>query len=383
MTSKTQTPDLSVPRWWIPVVALGTGAGCISALQPILLGLLSGAGKLGVSEMGAAATAEAAGMALATTLAAFFLPLRRLRLIAFGALTAMLLANAGTVLASGAAIVALRLFSGCGGGILLWILLGMFTRRPAPARLFAIFVTAQSIVGLVLSQAMTAAIVPLLGYAGGYIVLCGMNLLLLLAVWLMPNSMGGRETGILGLPQLLPCLAIVAIGCHLAGILAVWVYILPLLKELGYPASAVALAVPVTIAGQIAGGIAATILATRLAPLTAWIFGLVVIAASILALTLSTNTLAMLTAVAVIGFLWIFVPPFHMPVLLNLDSSGRGAMLIGTAQLSGTSLGPLVAAAMVSNQSVRAVIGIGLVFLAASLVLLAIASRSRAVPLPA
>jgi MFS transporter, DHA1 family, inner membrane transport protein len=381
--TEMQAPDLSVPRWWIPVVALGTGAGCISALQPILLNLLLGAGKLGVSEMGAAATAEAAGMAVATTLAAFFLPLRRLRLVAFIALTAMLLANAGTVLASGAAIVALRLLSGSGAGILLWILVGMFTRSPAPARLFAIYVTAQSILGLVLSQAMTEAIVPLLGYSGGYIVLSVMNLLLLLAVWLMPDSMGGRDTGILGLPPLLPCLAIVAISCHLAGILAVWVYILPLLKELGYPAGATALAVPVTIAGQIAGGIAATILASRLSPLKAWIFGLVVIAAGIFALTLSTSPAMMLTAVAVIGFLWIFVPPFHMPVLLSLDASGRGAMLIGTAQLSGTSLGPLAAAAMVSDQSVAAVIGVGLAFLAASLVLLAIASRSRAVPAPA
>ena len=70
--------------------------------------------------------------------------------------------------------------------------------------------------------------------------------------------------------------------------------------------------------------------------------------------------------------------PFHMPVMLGLDPSGRGPMLVGTAQLSGTSLGPLVAAGMVSDQSVSAVIGIALAFLLPSLVLLTLATRAFA-----
>ena len=380
----TEAPlaDLAAPRWWMPIVALGIGAGCTSALQPILLDLLRGAGKLSVSAMGTAATAEAAGMAVAMTLAAFFLPLRQLRKIALVTVIMMLVANIGTVLASGTTIIALRLLNGVGAGILLWILIGLFTRSPAPARLFAVYVTAQSIVGLVLSQATTGAIVPMLGYAGGYVVLCAMNALMLLAVFLMPNSLGGRSTGISGLPPLLPSLAIIAISCYLAGILAVWVYVLPLLKELGHPSTQGAQAVPIAIAGQIAGGLAATVLASRISPLTAWIIGIVVVAASIVLLQTMSGPVVMYAALGMIGFFWIFVPPFHMPVMLGLDPTGRGPMLVGTAQLAGTSLGPLAASAMVSEASVQPVSGLAIAFLAASLVLLvaATASNSRLRP---
>ncbi len=376
--TEIQTPDLAAPRWWMPVVALGTGAGCIGVLQPILLGLLLGAGKLSLVEMGVAATAEAAGMTLATTLAAFFLPLRKLRRLAGGALVLLLIANAGTILASGQAIIALRLLGGMGSGILIWILMGMFTRSPTPARLFAIYITTQSILGLFLSQAMTAVIAPMLGFSGGYVVLCAMNVLFLVAVFLMPDSMGGRDTGILGLPPLLPGLAIVAISCYLAGILSVWVYILPLLKQLGYPAADAAHAVPVALAGQIVGGFAATFFAPRISPLRAWTFSILMVAATLVGLAISRGSIAMFAAVGAIGFLWLFVPPFHMPVMLGLDPSGRGPMLVGPAQLLGTSLGPLIASAVVSDQSVRPVIGVALAFMLASLVLLMLATRVRA-----
>lgn len=64
------------------VISMGVISGCIAALQPILLGGLLEEGQLNVVQVGRAATAEALGMAVATTIAAALLKPVRLRLIA-------------------------------------------------------------------------------------------------------------------------------------------------------------------------------------------------------------------------------------------------------------------------------------------------------------
>ena len=117
MTGGAAAPKQSLSAW-LPIVVLGVGAGCISGLQPLLLDLLLKAGKLDVAAMGLAATAEAAGMALAVTLAALCLPLQNLRKWALLALCAMALANTGTMFGSGGAIIALRFLNGLGAGVL-------------------------------------------------------------------------------------------------------------------------------------------------------------------------------------------------------------------------------------------------------------------------
>ncbi|MCX7282686.1 MAG: hypothetical protein NTX28_01355, partial [Novosphingobium sp.] len=62
--------------------------------------------------------------------------------------------------------------------------------------------------------------------------------------------------------------------------------------------------------------------------------------------------------------------------VLAVDPSGRGAMLVGTAQLSGTVIGPLVAAPVVSAQGIAAVWPLSAAWLFVSLALL-IAAQCR------
>lgn len=366
---------------WPPIVALGIGAGCISALQPLLLDLLRQAGNLDVGTMGLAATAEAAGMAVATTLAAIWLPLRHLRRIALAALLAMIVANAGTTLASGAGIVALRLLSGLGSGILLWILVGMLSRSAAPGRIFAIYVTAQSVLALALSQAMTGLVVPLLGYRGSYGMLVAMNLLLLAALPRMVDGYADMGSGGRRLPGLRATFTLLAMTSFLAGIMSLWVYLMPTLAEAGYAADKAQLALTLGIGSQIAGGLLATVLAPRLPAFTAWMLGCLGAMLAVAMLIGGLSAPVMLTGAALFGFVWIFVPPFHMPAVLGVDPSGRGALLVGTAQLSGTVIGPLTAAPLVARYGVPAAWQASLGWMALSLlllVLLQIGGRARA-----
>ena len=369
--------DAGAPSVWIPIVALGIGAGCVSALQPVLLELLRQAGRLDVGTMGLAATCEAAGMTLASAVAALFFPLRNLRRIALVAIAGMMAANGGTMLASGLGIVALRLLNGLGSGTLLWIMVGLFARSPQPGRIFAIYVTAQSIVALALSQAMTALVVPYVGYRGGNGLLVLLNVAMLGAVAMMVNAFDDRREAGRGLPGIHGIAALLAMSCFLAGIMALWVYMLPVLGALGYDAAVMAKAVPLAIASQIAGGLAATVLAPRLRPDLAWALGAVGMLLATALIMGGAGAVAMLSGAALLGFVWIFVPPFQMPVILRIEPGGRGAMLVGTAQLVGTAIGPLAASPVVSAQGPLAAWHVSAAWIVASLVLLAFAATGN------
>lgn len=362
---------------WLPIVVLGVGAGCISGLQPLLLDLLLKAGKLDVAAMGLAATAEAAGMALAVTIAALCLPLQNLRKWALLALCAMALANAGTMFGSGSAIIGLRFLNGLGAGVLLWVLVGMLSRSAEPARLFAIYVTAQSVLGLCLSQAISGLIAPAFGHVGAYGLLLGLNALMLLAVPAMADGFDTAAQGSRGLPGLRAIIVLLAMTAFLAGIMGLWVYLLPLLANAGFAPATAASAVSVGLAAQIAGGLLAALLGPRIGARTAWIVGIVLAIGAIALMNGGGSVAVMLAGAGLFGFVWIFVPPFHMPAVLAVDPSGRGAMLVGTAQLSGTVVGPLVAAPVVAANGVSALWQLSGAWLCLSLLLLTAAQFQK------
>jgi hypothetical protein len=369
MTGGAAAPKQSLSAW-LPIVVLGVGAGCISGLQPLLLDLLLKAGKLDVAAMGLAATAEAAGMALAVTLAALCLPLQNLRKWALLALCAMALANTGTMFGSGGAIIALRFLNGLGAGVLLWVLVGMLSRSPDPARLFAIYVTVQSVLGLCLSQAISGLVAPDFGHVGAYGLLLGLNALMLLAVPAMVDGFDAAAQGSRGLPGLRAVIVLLAMTAFLAGIMGLWVYLLPLLGAGGFAPDTAASAVSVGLAAQIAGGLLAALVGAHIGARTAWIAGIALAIGAIALMNGGGSAFLMLAGAGLFGFVWIFVPPFHMPAVLAVDPSGRGAMLVGTAQLSGTVIGPLVAAPVVTAQGVSAVWTLSAAWLALSLALL-------------
>lgn len=73
------------------------GRGGVPALQPLLLGSLLSAHRIDPASLGYAATAEAAGVVLATVAASAWLPPRRLQMITVLAILTVLLANMLTI----------------------------------------------------------------------------------------------------------------------------------------------------------------------------------------------------------------------------------------------------------------------------------------------
>jgi DHA1 family inner membrane transport protein len=363
----------------IATVLLGAGVGCINALQPILLGAMLATGRISVGQIGQAATAEAAGMAIAITAAAMFVAPARLRLLARFALIAMLAANCLTPLAQGPVVLGLRVVNGAGTGLLFWILIGMIGRAASPARLFAIYITVQSVGSLLLSLLLTDIVVPHFGPAGGYGALAAIDFALLAAATTIPSAYGATSAGRRGLPPVRGWLALLGVGSLLAGIISFWVYIVPLLHELGYSDDDAHRVIPIAIGFQIAGGLIAAFCAERVRPILACLGGAAICIAAILAILASHDLLVVAAAMAAFAICWMAVPPFQVPLLIEVDPSLRSALLIGSAQLFGLALGPVIASAFMADDRVGPIAWAAIGFITISLLanILAVAGLRR------
>jgi hypothetical protein len=118
------------------------------------------------------------------------------------------------------------------------------------------------------------------------------------------------------------------------------------------------------------GGAAATVLASRMP----WFWTLVacaVVDAGLLAVFGSLPGPAMFIAASgLFGFVWLFLTPFLVPVVIEADPSRRAAVLMGGAQLSGGSLGPLMASALVSDTDARGALVFGAACLVAAMAII-------------
>jgi hypothetical protein len=338
----------------ICIIALGVAAGCIPTLQPILLGGLQAAGRISAAQIGQSAMAEAMGMGLATTFAAILLKPAGMKRIATLALIISCLANLGTAFVDHALVMVLRGLSGACSGMLLWILVGMFARAQAPGRLFAIYMTVQALVALLLTALISRLVLPAMGPGAGYLTLALLNIALLPAAFLVPAAYRMIDAATRGMPPLHGIIALLSVATFLSGIMAFWVYVLPIGRARGFSTDALNDGLLLAVLFQIAGGLTAAFSASRLPPRLVCVTGALVAICCILGVLMLEGDLILWVSLAVFAFFWMFIPPFQMPLLIGFDPSLRTAMLIGSAQLLGSAVGPLLASLVISNDRILA-----------------------------
>lgn len=327
----------------LSVVLIGAVGGIMPSLQPLLLGRLATEGTIQSTGIGQLAMAEALGMAVTVGLAGVFLKGTHLRWIASGALLLVAVCNALTGQMAGAPLLMLRVGSGVGSGLMLWLLIGLLARVALPTRVTGYYVILQGAGALALAAAFTSVVLPASGAAGGYMTLGVIALLMSGAVALIPRGYAPlpNTTGA-ALPNGPGTIGLLSAGLHLAGIMALWVYAVPVGRTLGLDSGTIDVAVSAAIGVQILAGLAAIVLA-RLKPIPT-VLGCA--AASILAAAVILNTGQpglFMAALALFSFAWVFVLPYHVPTLIELDESRGSLMLLTSAQLIGIAGGPLLA----------------------------------------
>lgn len=357
----------------VSVMYVGVVGIMIAGVQPLLLGALQAEGRLTAAQLGHAATGELLTMGLAAGLAGVLLKAERLRAIGLAAGLLLAVLDAATLKASGEAITLVRAAAGLPSGVLMWITIGMITRAPRPERWSGVYLTLQTLAQFLVSLWLTGAVVARYGANGGFLALAGISALAGLAALAGPDRYAplAHADSPAGLPSARGLVALAACFLFLAFIVAVWVYAEPLSHQAGHGPQVFGYAVSISLICQVAGGAAATVLAGRLP----WFWTVLVCAVADLALLALFASLpgpaAFLAASGVFGFIWLFVLPFLVPMVIEADPTRRAAMLLSGAQLLGGSLGPLMASLLVTDSDARGAVGFGAASLVAAMAIVA------------
>jgi hypothetical protein len=384
---------LNAPAGWIGerpttfrlgvILLVGVCGVMIAGLQPLLLGTLAQEGRITAAQLGHAATAELLLMGAASAYAGARWRAEQLR--AIGAISAMVLAalNVATLWASGETITLIRAFAGVPSGVLIWITIAMIARSPTPERWSGIYLTIQTLAQFLLAAAITAWVVSRSGANGGFVALAALCVISAVAALALPNRLAPlvADSTSSNMPDARGFVALAATFLWMAFIVGVWVYAEPLSRQAGHAPTVAGVAVSLSLACQVLGGATATALAGRLRWFPVLMFCAVVYIACLLAFAALPSAALYLLASSVFGFLWMFSLPFFVPMVIAADPTRRAALLVGGAELTGGSLGPLFASILVTDSDARGSLAFGALGLAVTVAIAyALRRRERALP---
>jgi hypothetical protein len=338
----------------IALIILGCVALLMLGIQPLALGALQEAGRLSVPQMGVAATLEMLALGCVSAGLASNVRPRALKLFTFIGCAILIGANAFGLTASGVAFIASRTLSGLGGGIILWVITVVITRRMDAPRVNAIFLASQSV-----TQGISAALIPVLlsprfTANASLIVLGGTAVLVLPLIYFIPRELpfqreasekatGFHRSSLLGL---------IAGFFVMAGIVGVWVYVEPIAAAAGISSGIVANAIAASLIAQVIGALIVAVMARRLRPFVS----VVGVALSYLLVTAvlawSSSGVAFVLATLVFGALWNMAMSLLLPLMLKLDPTRRAALLVPGTILLGSSAGPFIAGAFATDTNI-------------------------------
>jgi MFS family permease len=355
--------------FWIGLVGvLFPGVG------PLLLGGMEAAGRLTANQIGLAGMAELVAMGIGAAVIGPLFGERRLRLAAVSCGLLLAALDLATTRTSGNLLIGVRALAGLPAGAMIWLITGMIVRSPRPERWAGLYLTIQTLLQLGVVSAIGALVMGRFGPDGGFLVLAVLTVSAAIAGLAIPGvyaALPEAEDNPKGLPSPRGWIALAAVFCFQAFILAVWIYAEPLSRQAGHVASVASAAFAVSLAAQVAGGAAATALAGRLS----WFWSLTVaVALAIVTLFVMASLPSapvFLAASGVFGFVWLFASPFLTPLAIEADPSRRAALLGPGASLLGCGAGPLLASFAVHGADVRPAVWLGVGLAVITLVIVA------------
>jgi hypothetical protein len=370
------------PREAIAAVGLGLNALAITGLFAPLMGALADEHRLSVPQMGLTATAELFSVAVAAGAAGAFLEPRRLKIIGAIACVALAGCDLATTAASGWLTPAVRAAAGLAEGLLLWITIGMVARMQTPERWAAVFLTATTVLQLLLALAFATWAIPAFGANGGYALLALCALLGLAPTLAAPNQFAPLVDGESGAggPPLRGWIALAATVLFFSANGAVVIYLQRYALQAGLTPAVARTAVWVALAAQLVGGAAATGLAGRIRWMPVFAVGTVLWLVVWTCFWMRVPAPMFIAANGLSGFVALFVGPFYVPLAIEADPSRRAAVQTGAAQLLGGALGPLMTIGLVSDRDAHPVLILGAGLLVGGLMIMTwlhVTSRSR------
>jgi hypothetical protein len=344
------------------ILFVGTVGILFAGLQPQLLGALVAEGRLTPTELGWAATAELLTVGAAAGIAGGVLKSTHLRWWGAGASLALVAIDFFTRGQSHAIIIANRAAAGVAEGILLWIPVSMIARSTTPARWSGVFLVVQTLAQFLYSEILPATVMVKLGATGGFYALAATSLVSAGVAFLIPRSFDplphqtdDRPSGAMSLAT---WLSLASVFLFMAFTVGFWSYLEPISAEARHPAYVYNQAASLALFAQVAGAFLASLIAGRISFFPVVLFctiGNLVVLAIVATMP---GPVVFIALAGLFGFLWLFLIPFQVPMLIEADPTRRAAVLMPGAQLLGAASGPMVCSFAVVGTDVRGVLAV-------------------------
>jgi predicted MFS family arabinose efflux permease len=359
---------------------LGSLGLLILGIQPVVLEPLVRFGRIGEASLGSAATIEILAIALGSVLGARLLRSIPARAVAVAGLLAFAAANMSMHWLTGLVpLFGLRASSGLAGGMLVGMAVVSIARGRRPERLSAAFLVLQTLL-----QLCVAALIPygarhLLPADFGFVAMGLLGLVSLPALLAMPASLAPPRSGA-DLPApvgLAAWTALAGCGAYLVGIVAVWAYFGVWEHQLGMSEQVIGTTAALSLGAQVVGAGVAGVLGPWLPSRPAVTLTTALQMAVVLGLLHWSTPEAQIALALAFGFLWLFALPMQTRLLIDVDPSRRAVLHLAAAQLAGGAAGPTLAGLFVTTGRVDGALWTGVAVLAASALMVGIATRAR------
>mgnify|MGYP001408410151 CR=1 FL=1 len=331
------------------MLLVGVVAGMVPALQGLLLPELAREGRVTLPQIGQVAMAEALGTLAAIAFANAKLHTRRLRIFTVTVTVTGALIDLATPHLAGFGIIAARFVHGLCSGSLLWMWTSFLTRNANPGRLVAFDVALQAAIIAGLASLFSVSIIPQYGSAGAFSVYAMVYAGIGLMAFLIPEEFdplpGASATT---RPTATGLIGLFAVFALVSAIVGTWVYLKPFGEGAGLSAEETNFAISVALGCKVGASLLMRVIAGWLRP-TRTLLGLAGGSiATILFLLNAHAPMLFVAGAAIFAFLWMCTIPLLMPFLIEIDSTRRSAVHIGTAQLLGAASGPALASIAVT-----------------------------------
>lgn len=341
---------LDAAEW--AVIAIALAAATLPAVLPLMVGVLARQFGIGVAEAGYVIAINMGGI-LAGSLSCVLLS-RRFRwasLIVAG-LGFMVLGNVLTMLTSGLApLIATRLVSGWGEGLVGACCYALMGQARLPGRSIAIYTAGQSIIG----AAGLAALPALMANFGWHVFYILVSIIAVPALLLTSVATRARAVVVVDRHRIAANRlsgagfgALTAIFLFFVGVAMVWAFMEPLGVRRHLSLTQLSIALSASAVAGLGGSFVAGALADRLRVEVGLAIGIATIVGS-LTLLLIGGFYPYMAAICGLYFAWAYQFPFLFGCLAEIDTNGRMASITPVATGGALTVGPAIGGYVLEN----------------------------------
>lgn len=364
----------------LAMLAAGVNATAVLVSLPVLAAGMAAQAGGGERAIGLLASADMAGSAIASLAVLPFIARANWRPLALAAMLAVVAGNALSAAAEGLwALVAMRMFTGAGSGIVVALTFVGLCHSANPDRYFGIYVFAQLLLQAALMWAFPGAIADT-GIWLVYAALAGGTAISALLVPYFPRD--AADAGIAAAAMQPPPQArragatgLAAQAAYFVAAGAAWSYLEPIGGKFGLDAAAVGRTLSGSAIAGMAGALLVIALASRLGRQHGLAAGTLASIAAVALLAGAGPPLQFVAAAALFTLAWNFTFPWQMGLLAQSDQSGGIAIASLVVQLFALAAGPLLAAAALPVAGHAGILWGGAALFLASIVLFHLAAR--------